>query len=181
MANTKPTTFHPLISRRTLEQLVRSTSLRLVERTGKEFTLIVILKAAWIFAADLMRQLPPTVEVEFVSVSTYLNSQEPQKIPVVTPLFDPISLANKRVVILDTIYDTGATLKAVKNLVAQAGPSTLTTCTLMAKRHIDAIDGPDLVGKELGDAFVVGFGMDFKQQFRGQRYISIVETAQGEE
>ena len=163
-----------------IDKAVRHTAHSLIYHVGKKFTVVVVLKAAWVFAADLLRHLPSDVEVEFVSVSTYEEERQAVRPPLVQPLFALSKLDGKSVVVLDTVFDTGATMRAVRSLLSPHC-SFLRTCALVWKikpyERPALSAGPDIFHWRVQTTnFLMGYGLDDKQRCRGQRSITALSS-----
>ena len=161
---------------------------QLVKRLGKTFTVVVVLKAAWMFAADLMRNLPPSVTVEFVSVSTYGASNAPERAATISMSSLGLGCVKGRdVVVVDTVFDSGATMREVMAHARAAGASSVTSCVLIWKFSGPPAGGytgetplrPDLFGRTRpAGSFLVGYGLDDKGESRGlPRICTLTETA----
>ena len=130
--------------------------------SDKELTVVAVLNGSLWFMADLLRRIPLPLSVDCLSVSSYHGGTESSG--VVT--FDQISLPDidgRHVLILDDILDSGRTLHAIcAKLSAEAKPLSLKSCVLLAKRKQRAVETEaDYVGFEIGDEFVVGYGLDY--------------------
>lgn len=136
--------------------------------------LIGVLKGAWVFMADLVRHLTIPVSADFVRISSYglgtTTTGEPQLLLDVT---EP--LAGRHVLVVDDIVDTGVSVSWLLAQVRQRQPASLRLCALLDKpsRRRVAIQ-PDYVGFEIPDQFVVGYGIDYAEQFRELPYIGYV-------
>lgn len=136
------------------------------EYEGRRVLLVCVLKGAVIFASDLMRCLSVPVEIDFMAVSSY--GSETASSGAVRILKDlDSSIRGKEILIVEDIIDTGLTLDYIcKNLLSR-GPKSLKVVTLLdkpARREVDFI--PDFCGFEIPDHFVVGYGLDFNQDYR---------------
>jgi hypoxanthine phosphoribosyltransferase len=161
------------------EQALKGYLVRIATKVMNELgvsenvVVIVVLKAAFVFAADLIRLLPRNVRVEFVKAESYGNEQQAVKDVEVDLLFDAEVLKDQTVLVVDTVYDTGETMKAVTKLVSDCGASKVVTCSLLDK--MKAVPGPDIVGLSgSGIGFVVGYGMDLAQTHRGLPFVEQV-------
>ncbi|MCH8029468.1 MAG: hypoxanthine phosphoribosyltransferase [Candidatus Dadabacteria bacterium] len=141
---------------------------------GKDPILIGALKGAFIFLADLVREIPFPVQVEFVRLSSYRNGMEPGDLDVLLDLTIPVK--GRHVLIVEDIIDTGVTSVAIKNILLARSPATLRICALVdnpSKRRVQ-IDA-DYVGFRHDDGFIVGYGTDWGEEGRNLREIYVLE------
>lgn len=144
----------------------------------RELVLVVVLKGAFVFAADLMRALDRaglSLRVEFMGLSSYGDAK--QSSGVVRPVGSlPDDVAGRDVLIVDDIVDTGRSLVAARSLLLDGGANAISSCVLLDKpsRREVAVE-PDFVGFTIDDVFVVGYGIDFAEQHRHLPYIGIID------
>ena len=120
-----------------------------------------------------MRELDGEVKVSFTTVSSY-SGKSSGPISYASPNLEDIS--NSNVIIVEDIVDTGKTLDFLINQVKQLNPKTLQTCVLLDKPSRREIPVTiDYLGHTIQDLFVVGYGMDFKDQFRNLPYIGVLD------
>ena len=144
----------------------------------KELTVVAVLNGSLIFMADLLRRVPLPLRVDCLSVSSYHGGTESSG--VVT--FDQNSLPDidgRHVLILDDILDSGLTLHAIRaKLHAETKPLSIRSCVLLAKRKERAVDAQaDYVGFEIGDEFVVGYGLDYEEQYRNLPFVGVLRRS----
>jgi hypoxanthine phosphoribosyltransferase len=138
---------------------------------GKEVVVISILKGAFVFTADLLRQITVPIRVEFMQAASYgalkTSSGEPD---IKLDLF--VDIHDKNVLLVDTIVDTGKTFNALLSLINKKGPATLRTAVLLDKFSRRICDVPvNYKGFEIPDIFVVGYGLDYKDNYRNLPHI----------
>lgn len=133
---------------------------------GRAVTLVVVLKGAAIFAADLMRRLTIPVAVGFVTASSYGETTQSSG-TVRLDGTDRLDLAGRDVIVVDDIVDSGLTGRRLLARLQRHGPATLALCALLHKpcRTIGAVDIRYL-GFAIPDRFVVGYGMDHAERYR---------------
>lgn len=133
---------------------------------GKDPVFVGVLKGAVYFFTALTQRLNRTVVVDFIQVSSYGSSTSSSG--TVTLIKDlTVDIAGKDVYVVEDIVDTGITLVDVLALIAARHPRTLKVVALLSKPSRRQRDVPlDFVGLEIPDVFVVGFGLDFAEQFR---------------
>jgi hypoxanthine phosphoribosyltransferase len=145
------------------------------EYLGKELTVIAVLNGSLMFAADLLRRIPLPLKLDCISVSSYHGGTE--STGIVT--FDQLSMPDingRHVLIVDDILDTGRTLEAIcGKLRSAAQPRSIRICVLLRKKKIRSADlAADFVGFDIGDDFVVGYGLDYQEQYRNLPFIGVL-------
>lgn len=134
----------------------------------RENRLVVVgvLNGAFIFLADLVRQLQISVSVDFLRVSSYGAATTSSGVVQIRKDLD-LAIANRDVLLVEDIIDTGLTANYLLNHLRMAQPSSIRVCTLLDKKQRrEVVFEADYVGFEIGDEFVVGYGMDFNEQYR---------------
>ena len=141
---------------------------------GKEVLLVTLLKGGVVFVADLMRGLNIPVELEFMSASSYGNSNKSSgNVKITKDLDTPIE--GKHVLIVEDIIDTGKTLSEVIRLLHVRNPASIKLCTILDKSVCRKTDlEADYVGFEIPDEFVVGYGLDYAGKFRNLPYVAVI-------
>jgi hypoxanthine phosphoribosyltransferase len=145
-----------------------------------ELALLGILKGAALFVADLARDLGEGVELTFVQARSYGKSTVSSG-EVILGDFEDEALRGRRVVVADTILDTGLTLSRVVAQVRERGADDVLTCVLVDKpaRRVAEVT-PDLVGFTVPDRFLVGYGLDHAGRYRGLPYLAVLGESTGE-
>jgi hypoxanthine phosphoribosyltransferase len=139
---------------------------------GREPLLVGLLKGAFVFMSDLARAISLPVEMDFMSVSSYGDATETSGVVRILKDLDD-DLSGRDVIIVEDIIDSGLTLKYVRSLLLARSPASLTVAALL-KRADAAFDEVDFVGFEIGDEFVVGYGLDAAQRYRNLPFIASV-------
>jgi len=142
---------------------------------GKDPVLVSILKGALPFLADLMRQIPIPLSLDFLEVSSYGSSTESSGVVrILKDLAHPI--ADRHVLVVEDILDTGFTLRYVLEHLQQMKPASVRLVTLLDKpaRRIVPID-IDYRGFEIPDRFVVGYGLDYGERYRNLPFIGVLK------
>ena len=137
--------------------------------------LISILKGAFIFMADLARALKRTsVRIEFMAISSYGNQKSSSGQVKVTRDLD-VNIEGHHVLIVEDIIDSGLTLSYLTRLLQQRHPKTLEIATLLDKpeRRIQPVD-VKYVGFQIPDEFVVGYGLDYAEDYRNLSDIRVL-------
>ena len=140
----------------------------------RELTVIAILTGSLMFMSDLLRRIPLPLTLDCLSVASYHGQAQTSGEVIFKQLSVP-DLAGRDVLILDDILDTGHTLAAVRKKLETAKPRSIRVCVLLSKRKQRARDvDADYIGFEIGDEFVVGYGLDFMERYRNLPYIGVL-------
>jgi hypoxanthine phosphoribosyltransferase len=133
--------------------------------------MIGILKGAFIFLADLTRQLSIPHAVDFMALSSYGRSTESGAVRILMDLREPIE--GQHVLIVEDIVDTGHTLTYLNHILLGRNPASLHTCALVRKLR-DQGDAPpvDYIGFDIPDVWVVGYGLDYADRYRTLPYVA---------
>jgi hypoxanthine phosphoribosyltransferase len=154
--------FDVFLSEEEILREVRSLAWRISEDyRDKEVLFIVLLNGAFMFAADLLKEIQVPAAVSFVKLSSYHGGTESSgKVQELIGLNE--TLEGKNVVIIEDIVDTGTTMDNLIPIVYEKLPASVKICTLLYKP--EAFKGnflPDYVGFSISNAFVVGYGLDY--------------------
>jgi hypoxanthine phosphoribosyltransferase len=138
---------------------------------GHRLMLIGVLKGVVCFMADLMQHLSLPVTLDFMAISYYGSDGQVVKI---TRDLDS-NIRGQHVLMVEDIVDTGMTLNYILNHLAAHKPNSLRVCTLLDKRARRLVDVPlDYIGFQIPDEFVVGYGLDYKGEYRNLPFIGIL-------
>ena len=139
--------------------------------------LIAILKGAFMFLADLSRAIETPSRVEFIGISSYGRGKTTSGQVKVTKDLD-VSIEGHHVLVVEDIVDSGVTLTYLMNLLKQRRPKSLNIATLLDKpeRRLRPVDVA-YVGFKIPDEFVVGYGLDFAEDYRNLRDICVLSEA----
>jgi hypoxanthine phosphoribosyltransferase len=162
------------------EDNIRKRVAELAEQISSDYAdsgdvvLIGVLKGAFVFLADLSRQLTIPRTIEFIAVSSYGAGSESGAVRLVMDVRGNIE--GRHVLIVEDIVDTGHTLNYLIGILESHGPASIKTCTLLHKAEQAEVDVEiDYVGFGIGDEWVVGYGLDYAEQNRTLPYIGTVE------
>jgi len=142
---------------------------------GEEIVFICLLKGSFMFTSDLIRHIRNPSRIDFMRVSSYGNTMHSKgKITVTKDLEEDIK--GKNVVIVEDIIDSGLTLKSIRAMIQKRKPKSIKICALIDKRarRKVKIEG-DYIGFTIDDGFVVGYGIDYAEQYRNCPDICIIE------
>lgn len=142
---------------------------------GKNLLLLSVLKGSFVFLADLMRTLTIPAQVDFMAVSSYGTGVRSSGVVRITKDNDT-DLEGVDLLIVEDILDTGRTLSYLTKLLADRGPNSLKIAALLDKplRRKVPIE-PHYCGFEVPDAFLVGYGLDYAENYRNLPYIGILK------
>ncbi len=141
---------------------------------GTPVHLVCVLKGAFMFLADLIREVGGDVTCDFIVVRSYAGTTTTGQVQMIKDLGHAID--DRYVVIVEDIVDTGLTLAHLQEVFQTRRPSHLKTACLLSKPSRRKVDVPvDYVGFTIEDKFVVGYGLDYDERFRNLPYIGVVE------
>lgn len=141
---------------------------------GKDIELICVLKGAVVFAIDLSMHIKSNVRFNFIEVSSYDGMESTGKIKLNKDITE--SIEGKNVLIVEDIIDTGMTLSYLKEHLLSKNPKSLKICTLVDKYEKRVVDiDIDYNGFVIEDKFIVGYGLDYNEDYRNLPYIGIIE------
>ena len=140
----------------------------------KKLLMISVLKGSVIFMSDLMRAVNLKMKIDFMSVSSY--SGETKSTGVVKFLKDlDMDVKGYDVLIVEDILDSGLTLNYLKNLLIQRSPKSIKIVTLLDKAERREIDiEADYVGFKIPDEYIIGYGLDYREEYRNLPYIGFL-------
>jgi len=138
--------------------------------------IIAVLKGAFMFLSDLVRHMEGSVSMDFMAVSSYAKGTTSSgEVRLLKDL--DTTLDGKDVLIVEDIVDTGLTLTYLQDILRARNPRTLRTACLLSKPSRRKVDvRVEYTGFTIDDHFVVGYGLDYAEQFRNLPYIALIET-----
>ena len=154
-------TFTPFISQETIENRIAELATQInTDYEGRKPVFLVVLNGAFLFASELVKNIPLSCEITFVRLSSYSQTESTGKVRQIIGLEE--KLTDRDVIIVEDIVDTGLTMHQLLQQIKDLGPSSVEIATLLHKP--EAIKKPvDLryVGFEIPNRFVVGYGLDY--------------------
>jgi len=142
---------------------------------GKVPVVIGVLKGGFVFLSDLIRAITIPLEIDFLAISSYGVGTCSSGVVKIRKDID-IELADRDVIIVEDIVDSGLSLQYIKDYIWKHKPASLRTCVLLDKPEAHKIEiSFEYVGFEVGDEFVVGYGLDFAERYRNLPYIGILK------
>ena len=140
---------------------------------GRSPLLVGVLKGAFMFMADLARQIDLPVEFDFMAVSSYGAATKTSGIVRIVKDLD-LDLSDRHVIIVEDIVDSGLTLNYLRRNLMARHPASLEVCALLVKEGMQKVE-PDLryVGFKIPADFVVGYGLDVAERYRNLPYLAV--------
>ena len=172
---------HILVS----EEEINRTVVRLAEEIDRDYAgddkklvLVGILKGSVVFMGELMKRVHVPVEIDFMKVSSYGNETVSSGTVNIILDFLRKDIKSCDILIVEDIIDSGKTLSYLVNYLLLKGAKSVKTCTLLDKPSRREVNfTSDYVGKEIPDEFVVGYGLDFAEQYRALPYIGVLKPS----
>ncbi|MEE0877088.1 MAG: hypoxanthine phosphoribosyltransferase [Fibrobacteraceae bacterium] len=163
----------PLVSTEEIEKRLIVLA-KEVDASGEYDLVLGVLTGAFIFVADLVRNLSCNPNISFIKASSYGNSTESSN--VVVQGLENLCLENKRILLVDDILDTGKTFFALVEQLKKLGAKTVKTCVLLDKPSRREVNiEADFVGFSIENKFVVGYGLDYAENHRSLNGIFTLE------
>ena len=140
----------------------------------RELTVVAILNGSVFLIADLLRRIPLPLKLDCLSVASYHGQTKPSGELIFRQVSMP-DVAGRDVLVLDDILDSGVTLATIREKIESIGPQSVRICVLLEKkktrlRHVEA----EYVGFQIGDEFVVGYGLDYMERYRNLPCIGVL-------
>ncbi len=163
--------------RRRIEELGRQIA---SDYEGKELILVGILKGAFAFYADLARAIRAPLRVDFLIVTSYGSKAKTSgKVKMVTDLTEDIK--GRDVLLVEDIVDSGLTAQYLVKTLSKRKPRSIKLCALLSKPERRKIAVKvDYIGFEISNKYVVGYGLDYQQQYRNLPYLAVLDKVDDE-
>lgn len=172
------TTVKQMFSAEELAERIELVAQDIAANVSGKLTVIGVLKGSFVFLADLVRALDRAglpSHVEFLRLSSYGNKQKAAGDVVLIGGYPDVN-DDRTVLLVDDIVDTGNSLTYAMKLLEAGGTTKILTCTLLDKPSRREVDVKvDYVGFTIPDEFVVGYGIDYAEDYRSLPYLGIVE------
>lgn len=144
--------------------------------TGHSLTLVIVSNGAILFGADLVRTIQVPLELDTISAASYTGTVSGAELEIRSRF--KLCVRDRDVVIVDDILDSGQTLTKLKAAVAEMGARSVKSCVLLSKRCERACEiEAEYVGFEIDDEWVVGYGLDYDEQYRQLPFIGVLSPA----
>lgn len=172
-----PLILNTLLKEEDIQSRVQEMGTQLSDKlNNKEVIAVCVLKGSFVFYSDLIRAIHTDVICDFFAVSSYGNSMNSSG-HVKLSLDLNANIEGKHVLLVEDIVDTGLTMNYLQKILEMRKPESLTTATLLHKPTAKKVDCKlDLVGFEIPNEFVVGYGLDYQGLYRNLPYIAQVQN-----
>lgn len=138
----------------------------------KDLLAVGILKGAFMFFSDIVRQIEIPLTIDFIIATSYIKTQTTGDVKIFYDMRGDVS--DKHILLIEDIVDTGVTLNHIRERVLTRNPKSLRICAFLDKRERRIVDVPlDYIGYTIPNEFVVGYGLDYDSKYRNLPYISI--------
>jgi hypoxanthine phosphoribosyltransferase len=162
------------IARRVTELGVQITA----DYAGQAPLLVCVLKGAFVFMADLARAIDLPVEVDFMAVSSYGSATKTSGVVRIVKDLDA-DLANRHVVIVEDVIDSGLTLSYLRKNLASRNPASLEVCALLVREGSTKLQELRYTGFTIPDDFVLGYGLDINERYRNLNELRVYTDSNG--
>lgn len=166
-----------LVTTEEIQAAVKRLGKQITEDYGdQEIVVIGVLRGAVIFMTDIIRAIDLYMDIDFLDVSSYGDAFESSgEVKIIKDL--DTNVRGKHLLIVEDIIDSGRTLKHLVDLFKYRQAASIKIATLLDKpeRRVEKSIQPDYVGIEIPNEFVVGYGLDYKQQYRNLPYIGVLK------
>lgn len=167
-----------LVSEDEIAQIVKTLAVEITDDYKNKTPLIVgLLKGCIPFISDLLKELDFFVEVDFMDVSSYHGGVESTgDVKINKDLGTPVK--GRHVILAEDIVDSGRTIQAIRSMLLYRGAQSVKVVTLLDKPKGRVVQlQPDYIGTTIPDAFVVGYGLDYKELYRNLPYVGTLKPA----
>ena len=144
---------------------------------GKDLLLVGVLKGAILVMADLMRALPGTVPMDWMAISSYGSGTKSSGVVRIIKDLDT-DITGRHVLIVEDIIDSGLTLSWIRSNLQSRSPASVEICTLLRKPDVAKVEiDVRYVGFDIPNEFVVGYGLDYAEQYRNLRVVGTLNPS----
>jgi hypoxanthine phosphoribosyltransferase len=174
MSDRRPSTV--LISAEQIQARVAELAAQIRRDFPSNVHIIAVLKGAFIFMSDLVRRMDGSVSLDFIAVSSYAKGTTSSGEVRLQKDLDT-TLDGKDVLIVEDIVDTGLTLTYLQDILRARNPRVLKTACLLSKPSRRKVNvAVEYIGFTIEDQFVVGYGLDYAEQYRNLPYIGLIDS-----
>jgi hypoxanthine phosphoribosyltransferase len=164
-----------LVSEAALARRIRTMAREIArDYAGRDLVIVSLLNGTVLFLADLIRHLDLPLRLDFIGVSSYGAGTESRELVFTKEL--RLDVRRRDVLLVDDILDTGQTLKQVIARLRPLRPRRLRVCVLLEKkaRRVERVRA-HYIGFQVPDEFVVGYGLDYAEQFRNLPFVGVLK------
>ena len=167
-----------LLSQEQIQQRIAELAADIRRDFPDDLHVVAVLKGAFMFLSDLVRQMPGRVSMDFMAVSSYAKGTTSSgEVRLLKDL--DTTLDGRNVIIVEDIVDTGLTLHYLQEILRARNPKSLRTACLLSKPSRRLIDVKvEYIGFTIEDRFVVGYGLDYAERYRNLPYIGVIGTSE---
>ncbi|MCA9145883.1 MAG: hypoxanthine phosphoribosyltransferase [Planctomycetaceae bacterium] len=164
-----------LLSEKELQAGVAQMAVEIIAAYGERpLTIVGVLTGSVVLLADLIRLLDMPLRVGVLQASSYRSGTTRGQLTINSEMM--LNVAERDVLVVDDIFDTGHTLVEVVAKLKELSPSSVKTAVLLRKHGRQEVDfSPDFVAFEIPDEFVVGYGLDYADQYRNLPHLAVLE------
>lgn len=166
----------PIVTQEAMRARIRELGRQITaDYAQKDLIMIGILKGAYVFYADLARAIGLPLKVDFLVVSSYAGkARSSGKIRVLTELTEDI--AGRDVLLVEDIVDSGCTVQHLRKALGARKPKSIKVCALLNKPDRRQVEVKvDYVGFNIPNKFLVGYGLDYRQNYRNLPYLAVLD------
>jgi hypoxanthine phosphoribosyltransferase len=177
-AQVHPDIHEVLITEHDIQGKIASLAKQITEDyRGRDLLLVGVLKGAYVFMADLARELPLPVEFDFMAVSSYGSATKSSGVVRILKDLD-YEITSRHVLLVEDIIDSGLTISYLLRYLEAREPASLEICSLLRKTGEQAVPlDIRYPGFEIPPRFVVGYGLDFAERYRNLPYIGVLKPS----
>src|SRR5713101_4430907 len=165
-----------LLSPEQIQQRVKELGAQIsADYADKDLALVCVLRGAVVFLSDLIRVLPDSASVDFMAIASYVSYTPSTGVVRIVKDLEH-SVESRHVLVVEDIVDTGLTLNYLLENLRNRNADSVRVCALLNKPTRRRVDVRlDYIGFTVPDAFVVGYGLDYGQRYRGLPFIGILK------
>jgi hypoxanthine phosphoribosyltransferase len=165
-----------LLSQEQIQKRVAEMAVEIRRDFPDDLHVVAVLKGAFVFLSDLVRHVPGRLSMDFMALSSYAKGTTSSGEVRLQKDLDS-TLDGRDVIIVEDIVDTGTTLIYLQDILRARNPRTLRTACLLSKPSRRQVDVKvEYIGFTIEDRFVVGYGLDYAEQYRNLPYIAVLNT-----
>lgn len=173
-----PTKLKPLLSQEQIADKIKEISVQIKQDyNGQDLVVVMVLKGAVCLVADLIREIDLPLDLQTVQCSSY-GARGATRGELTVLGADRLQIHNRDVLVVDDIFDSGHTMMALLKTLGEQKPRSLKSCVLLYKQDVPKMTDyrPDYVLFDIPNLFVVGYGLDFKERYRGLPGVYVLES-----